>query len=289
MLTPEQARQQRRRRSPPSLKQQYQEFVMQRIEAFKNSMPRDELLRLGDEVVSEMQPTIEGQFMLTEVMMADQMDRLIIKRLRLRTYAKWRQQYLTLRAAQREPMHWGVDPGSPVARLLPRLEPGDSALVFGTGAEPTTYLLAAHDVTVTFVAGNIGTVERVESRMASESLGSQFLAFVVATGNPIADFVRPVNLAVIDASELMPLDPDGRRAVIEQIQALTEPGGVNAVLPVRGLAPHAFRSLYEGWGQEEAPRAGHGRGRREGLLFSKELGRNDTADLQPRVASTRPN
>ena len=64
---------------------------MQRIEAFKNSMPRDELLRLGDEVVSEMQPTIEGQFMLTEVMMADQMDRLIIKRLRLRTYAKWRQ------------------------------------------------------------------------------------------------------------------------------------------------------------------------------------------------------
>ena len=75
---------------------------MQRIEAFKNSMPRDELLRLGDEVVSEMQPTIEGQFMLTEVMMADQMDRLIIKRLRLRTYAKWRQQYLTLRAAQRD-------------------------------------------------------------------------------------------------------------------------------------------------------------------------------------------
>lgn len=242
---------------------------MQRIEAFKNSMSREELLRIGDEAVSEMQPTIEGQFMLTEVLMVDQVDRLITKRLRLRSYAKWRQQYLTLRAAQREPMHWGVDPSSPVARILPRLEPGDSALVFGTGAEPATYLLAAHDVAVTFVAGNIGTVERIESRMASESLGSQFQAFVVTAGGRLALFVPPVQLVVIDAAELTPLDPDSRRAVIEQVQALTEPGGVHAVLPARGLAPHAFRTLYEGWDAEEAERPTSGRGRREGLLFSR--------------------
>jgi len=250
---------------------------MQRIEAFKNSMPRDELLRLGDEAVSEMQPTIEGQFILTEVMMEDQVDRLIIKRLRLRSYARWRGQYLTLRAAQREPMHWGVDPGNPVARILPRLEPGDSALVLGTGAEPATYLLAAHDVAVTFVAGNIGTVERVESRMASESLGSQFQALVVPLGGRLATFVPPVQLAVIDAAELTKLDPDARRAVVEQVQALTEPGGVHAVLPARGLAPHAFRTLYAGWEEEEAERPSSGRGRREGLLFSKPTGRNDTA------------
>jgi len=276
MLTVEQARQQRRRRSPPSLKQQYQEFVMQRVEAFKNSMSRDELLRLGDEAVSEMQATIEGQFMLTEVLMVDQVDRLIIKRLRLRSYARWREQYLTLRAAQREPMHWGVDPSSPVARILPRLEPGDSALVFGSGAEPATYLLAAHDVAVHFVAANIGTVERVESRMASESLGSQFQALVVQVGGRLAAFVPPFQLAVIDATELTPLDPDARRAVLEQIQALTEPGGVHAVLPARGLAPHAFRTMYEGWNEEEGERPAAGRGRREGLLFSKEMGRNDT-------------
>lgn len=276
MLTVEQARQQRRRRSPPSLKQQYQEFVMQRVEAFKNSMSRDELLRLGDEAVSEMQATIEGQFMLTEVLMVDQVDRLIIKRLRLRSYARWREQYLTLRAAQREPMHWGVDPASPVARILPRLEPGDTALVFGSGAEPATYLLAAHDVAVHFVAGNIGTVERVESRMASESLGSQFQAFVVQVGGRLSAFVPPFQLAVIDAAELTPLDPDARRAVLEQIQALTEPGGVHAVLPARGLAPHAFRTLYEGWNEEEGERPAAGRGRREGLLFSREMGRNDT-------------
>jgi hypothetical protein len=277
MLTLAQVRQQRRRRSPPSLKQQYQEFVMQRVEAFKNSMPREELLRLGDEAVSEMQATIEGQFMLTEVLMVDQVDRLIMKRLRLRSYGRWREQYLTLRTAQREPMHWGVDPGSPVARILPRLEPGDSALVLGGGAEPGTYLLAAHDVAVTFVAGNIGTVERVESRMASESLGSQFQAVVVQLGGRLALFVPPVTLAVIDAAELTTLDPAARRAVVEQLQELTEPGGVHALLPTRGLAPHALRSLYAGWDEEEAERSTGGRGRREGLLFSKGTGRNDTA------------
>ncbi len=276
MLTLEQARQQRRRRSPPSLKQQYQEFVMQRVEAFKNSMSREELLRLGDEAVSEMEATIQGQFMLTEVLMVDQVDRLIIKRLRLRSYAKWREQYLTLRAAQREPMHWGVDPSSPVARILPRLEPGDTALVFGSGAEPVTYLLAAHDVDVCFVAGSIGTVERVESRMASESLGSQFEAFVVPVGGRFTAFVPRVDLVVLDAGELTALDPEARRMVVEQLQSLTEAGGVHAVLPTRSLAPHAFRTLYEGWEQEEAESGKTGRGRREGLLFSRELGRNDT-------------
>jgi len=276
MLTLAQVRQQRRRRSPPSLKQQYQEFVMQRVEAFKNSMPREELLRLGDEAVSEMQATIEGQFMLTEVLMVDQVDRLIIKRLRLRSYTRWREQYLTLRAAQREPMHWGVDPGSPVARILPRLEPGDSALVFGSGAEPCTYLLAAHDVAVTFVAGSIGTVERVESRMASESLGSQFQAYVVQVGGQITSFVPPVQLVVIDAAELTVLDPEGRRAAIEEMQALTEPEGVHAVLPTRGLAPHAFRTLYTGWEDDEVDRSAGARGRREGLLFSLPPGQKDS-------------
>jgi len=277
MLTLEQARQHRRRRPPPSLKQQYQEFVMQRVEWFKNSMSREELMGLGDEAVSEMQATIEGQFMLTEVVMLDQVDRLIIKRLKLRSYAKWRQQYLTLRAAQREPMHWGVDPGSPVARILPRLEPGDSALVLGAGAEPATYLLAAHDVAVTFVAGDLGTVERVESRIASESLGSQFQAYVVQRGGCLSAFVPPVNLVVLDASEIAPLDPDSRRTVIDQLHSLTEPLGVHALLPTRGLAPHALRSLYGGWQEEDGERGNGGRGRREGLLFSSPAGQNDTA------------
>ncbi len=248
---------------------------MQRVEAFKNSITREELLRLGDEAVSEMEDTIQGQFTLTEVLMADQVDRLIKKRLGLRSYARWRGQFLKLRAAQREPMHWGVDPGHPAARLLPRLEPGDAALVLGAGAEPVAYLLAAHDVAVTFVAGNTGAIDRVESRMSAETLGSQFLAYMVVPGGRLAPYVPPFQLAVIDASELLTLEPDGRRAAIEEVQDLTLPGGVNGVMPTRGLAPHTFRTLYAEW-EDESDKAGS-KGRREGLIFSKRLDQNDTA------------
>ena len=83
MLTATEARQ-ARRRPPPSLMQQYQEYVLQRVEGFKNSITRDELLKLGDEAVSEMQSTAEGQFVLTEVLMLESVDRLIMKRLALR-------------------------------------------------------------------------------------------------------------------------------------------------------------------------------------------------------------
>ena len=44
MLTALQLQQQRRRRAVPSLKQQYHEYLLQRIESYKNSLSRRELL-----------------------------------------------------------------------------------------------------------------------------------------------------------------------------------------------------------------------------------------------------
>ena len=116
--------------------------------------------------------------MLTEVLMLESVDRLIVKRLALRSYRRWRQQFIKLREAQRTPTHWGLEPNCCLVRLLPRVEPEDQVLVLGGGAESATYLLAAHDAAVTFVAGDLGAVERVESRMAAEALASIFDAFV---------------------------------------------------------------------------------------------------------------
>ena len=114
-----------RRRSPYSDKQYYQEYILQRIEGYKNSIGRDELLRLGDEAAAELHTAAEGQFLLTEVLMLESVDRLIMKRLSLRPYNRWRRQFLKLREAQRTPTHWGLDPTCPLARLLPRIEPRD--------------------------------------------------------------------------------------------------------------------------------------------------------------------
>ena len=101
MLKGTETRRTRSRRPPPSLKQQYHEYVLQRIETYKNSLGRSSLLEIGTEAAGEMQDANSGQFLLTEVLMQEAVDRLITRRLRLPSFTKWKQQHAKLRRAQR--------------------------------------------------------------------------------------------------------------------------------------------------------------------------------------------
>ncbi|MEP7175881.1 MAG: hypothetical protein ABI860_04960 [Gemmatimonadales bacterium] len=263
-----------RRRSPYSDKQYYQEYILQRIEGYKNSIGRDELLRLGDEAAAELQTAAEGQFLLTEVLMLESVDRLIMRRLSLRPYNRWRRQFLKLREAQRTPTHWGLDPTSPLARLLPRIEPRDVTLVLGGAAEPAAYLLAAHDAVVTFLAGDLGCVERVESRMATEALGSLFEGYVAPAGPCLPEFVDvsgPLDLVVIDPGALSELSAACRLAFVADLQRLSAPRSVHVILPCcPSLAPESLLSYYEGWTVENGPRRRRAAGskRPDGLVLS---------------------
>jgi hypothetical protein len=283
MLTAVQARQvQRRRRSAYSDKQHYQEYILQRIEGYKNSIGRDELLRLGDEAASELQATAEGQFVLTEVLMLESVDRLIMKRLSLRPYRRWRQQFLRLRAAQRTPTHWGLDPHCPLSPLLSRVEPEDTALVVGAAAAAHTHLLAAHDAAVTFLASDLGAVERVESRMAEEALSSLFDSYVTQF-DPLPPFLSSLvdfDIVVLDPGVLLQLAGPGRNQLVIDLQSRTRPGGIHVILPTcSAIAPESLRSLYGGWTREEEPK----RKRRTsysksapGLILSRPLCPEDT-------------
>ncbi len=275
---------QHRRRSPYSEKQYYQEYILQRIEGYKNSIGRDELLRLGDEAASELQAAAEGQFVLTEVLMLESVDRLIMKRLSLRPYSHWRRQFMKLRLAQRTPTHWGLEPTSPLARLLPRVEAGDVSLVVGSGAEPAAYLLAAHDATVTFLAGELGCVERVESRIAAEALGGAFEGYVAQAGPCLPEFLdicTGFHLVVLDPGALAGLRATCRLGFVADLQQRSRPGSVHVILPTcPRLAPEALLAFYDGWTIEEEPRrrrrSGGGR-RPDGLVLSKPACPGDTA------------
>jgi hypothetical protein len=265
-----------RRRSPYSDKQHYQEYILQRIEGFKNSIGREELMRLGDEAASELQATSEGQFVLTEVLMLETVDRLIMKRLALRPYRRWREQFRKLREAQRTPVHWGLDGGCALARLLPRIEAHDTALVIGAGAEPATYLLAAHDAAVTFVTCDVGCVERVESRMAAEALASLFEGFVAPLGPVLPGFLETldgVDIVVLDPNTLAGFKPAARAALLGDLQRRSRPGGVHVVLGgSRALSPDSIRAHYHGWSVEEEPvrrRRPAAARRPDGLLLAK--------------------
>src|SRR3569833_4548086 len=71
-----------------SLRHEYELFVEQEIENYKESVPRSVLLSIGDEAVASL--SAQPQFALTELVLVDQVDRIIFKRLRLPAYNTWR-------------------------------------------------------------------------------------------------------------------------------------------------------------------------------------------------------
>ena len=269
MLTALQLQQQRRRRAVPSLKQQYHEYILQRIESYKNTLSRHQLLELGNEAVAEMEAAGD-QFLLTEVLLTDWVDRLIYKRLRLQPYARWSKHFRQLRSAQREPTHWGIDRRSPITRLLPRLEPGDAALVVGNDAAPLAYLLAAHDVEVIFTGSDMTFVDQVESRVAEEALGHYCCTYVAPTCQCWPERQQRVQIVAIDTATLEAETATSRRLIIERLVERTMPGGVHLILPSRhALAPDAFLSHYAEWVREDPPTQKRRPARSLGVLLGK--------------------
>jgi hypothetical protein len=272
----------RRRRAPYSDKQHYHEYILQRIEGYKNSIDRDELLRLGDEAATELAATGEGQFVLTEVLMLETVDRLIMKRLALRPYRRWRQQFIKLREAQRTPTHWGLEPNCALGRVVPRIEARDAALVIGSGAEPAAYLLAAHDAAVTFLACDLGCVDRIESRMAEEALGAMFEGYVAQLGPglpPFLDDVDDLHLVVLDPAAVAEFSTSVRAHFLEDVQRRSRPGAVHVILgSCAALAPESLGGLYEGWDREcfENRRRRRSGRRPDDLVLTKPLCPPDT-------------
>lgn len=234
--------------------------MLERIEDYKNQLSRDQLLRLADEAVRELEVGPDEQLVLTEVLMLEHVDRLIMRRLRLPTYRRWRDRHTRLRRAQREPTHWGLPPDLPLEALAQRLEDGETAVVVGAAAAGAAYFLAAHEANVVVVAESVPAVDAIEARAAQEALAGRIHALVVLLGEWFPD-VRPA-LAVLDPGALAALDAPARIRAVETLQRQTARGGAHVILPseqrgeVRSLAPEALVSQYPGWRVERGPRAG---------------------------------
>jgi hypothetical protein len=264
------------RRPSRSLKQEYQEFILQRIEEYKNAIPREALLAIGDEAVRELQASAHDQYLLTEVLLLEHVDRIIARRLRLPSFPRWRQKHRALREAQREPTHWGLDATHPLALWALRLEPGDLAVVVGAGALPEALFLAAHDVQVFLVDQDLGAVEAAEGRAVTEQLAGAFQALVINFGSWFPD-LSPT-LVAIDPGSLADLRGKARAALVADLQTRTRTGGAHIVLPAAArrevipLAPEALQALYQGWQIQ-----GSKRSKRGGFTATKPPRQLDTA------------
>ncbi len=239
------------RRPPRSLKQEYHEFLLQRIEEYKNALARDALLEIGDEAVRELEQTAAGQYLLTEVLLLEHVDRIIVRRLRLPAFPRWRQRHRALRAAQRAPTHWGLEADGALVNSVRRLEPGDLGVVIGAAALPAALFIAAHDAEVLLLDQDLAAIEGAESRAVTEQLAGRFQALVVTFGGWCPD-VAP-SVVVIDPAALAPVRPLARSALLAELKARTRPGGVHVVLPspsaseVIPLGPEALQAQYHGW------------------------------------------
>jgi hypothetical protein len=270
---------------PRSLKQEYQEFILHRLEEFKNTLPRAELLQIGDEAVRELQTTAQDQYLLTEVLLLEHVDRIIARRLRLPSFPRWRQKHRALRDAQREPTHWGLDRAHPIVSWAARVEPGDVAVVLGAAAVAEALFLAAHDADVFLLDQDLGAVEAAEGRAVAEQLGGgAFQALVINFGSWFPDLAP--SLVAIAPACLAALRAKQRSSLIADLQVRTPSGGVHVVLPAGGesrgvlpLAPEALQTLYRGWQVQRGRRS-----KRSGFTAIKPPRQLDTVQQQMNVS-----
>ncbi len=208
-------------------------------------------MSIADDAVRELDAGTEDQLVMTEVLVLEHVDRLIMRRLNLPSYRRWRSRHLRLRRAQQEPTHWGIDPHSPLVALASNLEPGGEALAVGTGAQSACLYLAAHQWSVVFIGPQVAQVEAFETRAAAEALGTRIQAYVVSLGMWFPE-VAP-SLVVLDPGTLAGLGAAEREQFFQALMDRTRPGGVHHLLTsdntqgVITFAPEIVKSHYAGW------------------------------------------
>jgi hypothetical protein len=229
-----------------SLKHEYELYVEREIEDYKDSIPRSAILSIGDEAVSKLRT--QEQVAFDEIVLCDEVDRIITGRLRLPTYATWKRRRLKLLAKYRRPEHWGMHPDAPLVRAIPA---GAESRVLLTGphVSDSALYLAANGCTVTAVGDAPDEIERVMSAAEAAGLARQVTAFA----SPLTEWSPdgPLTAVVVSPSAFDGLSVTDRARVIEILKRATLDGGVHLVETiVAGRATVSIdelRSQYCGW------------------------------------------
>jgi len=235
--------------SPRSLKHEYDLFVENEIEVYKDSISRTALLKIGDEAVASL--LAEQQLAMNELLLCDEVDRIIRKRLRIPAYATWRKKEMKRLKEQEEfrrPEHWGVRPDSTLAREV-HLPAESRVLVAGPDGASAARYLAAQGCSVTALDTTKPSVET--------SLKPEEAALLMGSVDTLPVGLKewapegPLNAVVCTPAAFAGLTAAERHRVIEVLQSATRDGGVHLVDTI--IASHGEPSLselrrsYKGW------------------------------------------
>jgi hypothetical protein len=240
-----------------SLKHEYELYVEREVEDYKESVARSVLLSIGDEAVANL--ARQQQLALTELILCDEVDRIIGKRLRIPSYTTWRRRRLKALAKIRCPEHWGLRPDGPLARTVPAAKDGH-VLVAGTREEGPTLYLAANGCEVTALDAAEEMVERVINAAVDVGLATRVRGLVSDLRSWTPDV--PLHAVVCTPAAFDGLSAGDRARAIALLQTATTEGGVHLVQTVSGSARtfslEELEARYSGWTIAVEPGVGTG-------------------------------
>jgi hypothetical protein len=244
-----------------SLRHEYGLYVEREIENYKESVPRSVLLSIGDEAVSSLAKL--PQLALTELLLCEEVDRLIVRRLRLPTYTTWRKRRAKFEAEQRRPERWGLTADDGVVRAVERTgERGSAqALVADPTDEAHTLYLAANGCDVTALSVEEDAVDRVLEAAREAGFGERVRSHVGSLGSWLPH--GPLTAVIVSPAALAGLSDEERARVIAALQSATVDGGVHLVRTISGGVEASIRGLdlaqlaatYRGWDVTMEPTA----------------------------------
>lgn len=235
-------------RTVRSLRHEYGLFVEQEIENYKESVPRPALLAIGDEAAAHL--ASEAQFALTELLLCEEVDRIISRRLRLPAYNAWRRKRLKLHQELRRPEHWGLSANDALVRSIGgSTETGAAShvLIAGEAAARSALFLAANGCEVTALESERESVQRVMEAAIQAGLAERLHAVPSGLTQWIPD--GPLHAVVCSHAALDSLPPRERARVIAVLQSATSDGGVHLVetIVAGSSAIDELRATYRGW------------------------------------------
>ncbi len=232
--------------SPRSLKYEYEQYVEREIEDYKDSVSRSALLKIGDEAVAVLRN--EAQTTLTEIVVWQEVDRIIARRLRLPTYATWKRRRLKVLALYQRPEHWGLEPDGALVRAL-KDSSDRHVLVAGAEREGPALYLAARGCAVIAIEPAEDAVLRVVKAAEAAGLTQRVRSYC----KDLVAWAPDVELHAVICSPtaFAGLSSQDRAKVIEVLQSATVDGGVHLVEMIAaaadGVPLDELRSRYRGW------------------------------------------
>ncbi|MES2180253.1 MAG: hypothetical protein V4550_20535 [Gemmatimonadota bacterium] len=230
-----------------SLKTEYACYLDERIEEYKESVSRNVLLSIGDEAVTFIAK--QPQFELTELVLCDEVNKIISKRLRLPSYSAWRKTRLKLLEELRRPEHWGLSRDDLVVRAVEAVGGDSRVLVAGAGVETPALYLAANGCDVTALS-DADAVQRVMDAAEEAGLGERVHVSASALNAFTPD--APLTAVIYTSAAFRGLSASERTRVIEVLQSATADGGVHLVETIAAgkrtaVSLDELRKRYRGW------------------------------------------